>query len=618
MSQLFVVNGPDSGAVSHLFGRGLRAFDVLHGQGPADQQIAPGLAVAVFARTSPRAAKVAITRGPGGRWACAAGAVYPASAPRALLAPRFALSGGLRDVDGMFAVAIGDPAERRFAIATDRLGTLHVYRAEARGCLLVSTSSLVLAALAPSDWDLEGCREFLATGSPAEQRTPYAGIQKLAPATVLEFAQGSIVSRELYWDIAEVVQGGSVPRGGIPEVVAALRDTAGAIQREHRVPVYDLTSGYDSRAIVGAALREGAVRAVTVAGRDAERDVVVSRQIAERFGLEHVHARVDWGPGDWWAHAKRAVAYCDGEYDVLDYARVLAVHESLARRFDASVNGAMGEVLRGHWWNQLVPYLGMTGHFDARRVSSLRLLTAPGGADLLAARFEQPLAEHYADIVRRETARLRRSPNTSRMDVTYLMLRAQRWLGRSASASNRIWPVVSAWAFRAPLETALSMPFHARYGNRAIRSVIHAIDPALAAIPLENGYPAEPIRPWNVHRYWPFVGDVAWRVQRRLLGRPPLRPATVNAARALWAEEELRDVLAPHRMLTAGLYDEEKLRRMVESSRGDAFRGVSQLGRVVTLELLARAVDRARAVTRPAAPVTPEVEPRVASLGTAG
>jgi hypothetical protein len=58
----------------------------------------------------------------------------------------------------------------------------------------------------------------------------------------------------------------------------------------------------------------------------------------------------------------------------------------------------------------------------------------------------------------------------------------------------------------------------------------------------------------------------------------------------LWNDGEFRDLLEPARMRTAPLYEPRRLTAFLSAAREQVFGRVAQLGRVLTLELLARAV----------------------------
>jgi asparagine synthase (glutamine-hydrolysing) len=596
-AQLLVVHGPDASSVRAVFEEALRVHRRLFGAEPDDAALGAATGVAVFG--SARGPAGTIARAADGRWVAGAGVIFPGHAAELLLGRSPGLDGTLACVEGMFALALGDPSARTLTLVTDRLGSLHLYRTAVLRTAVLSTSSMVLAALAAPRWDPVGCREFLGTGTVFEDRTLFEGIEKLGPGVVLEYRDGAPPRARTWWRLEDALHDGRPSTAGVPELAGALRGAVAVTCRRFPNAVFDLTGGYDSRAVLGAALRDGTAPQTVVVGDDGDRDVIASRRIASRFRLGHHQHRPRLGGAEWWGDARRAILFTDGEYDVLEYAPVLACHERLARRFDASVNGSNGEICRGFWWSLLVPHTGEVGRFDARRVAAGRFATQPAGAALLARRYDDDLVDHFAGVIRRATAGLERHPNTAHMDTVYLRLRMQRWQGRIASSTLRIWPAVSPFTFRAPIEAAVAIPASRRAWNRAAVRLIEHLDPRLAELPLAQGYPAQPLRVGNVHRYWPLMVELGTKLRRRLPGaRPP--NVAVNRARPLWADDGFRELLDPGRMLTAGLYDEGRLRAFLARSQQGAFGGVQQLGRVATLELLARTVAGARPPRAPA------------------
>ena len=134
------------------------------------------------------------------------------------------------------------------------------------------------------------------------------------------------------------------------------------------------------------------------------------------------------------------------------------------------------------------------------------------------------------------------------------------------------------------------MPTAARLRNRMACRLIEHLDPHLAEMPLAQGYPAQPLRLRNAYRFWPAVTEIWQKGRKRLpVARAPAQPPR-NPLVPLWREPDFSDALDPERMRTAPLYDGARLRAFLASARDEVFGRVAQLGRVLTLELLARAV----------------------------
>ncbi len=603
MGPLLIVQGPDRAASEALFASGVAAFRSLAGLEPA-ATIAPEPAtarpwVASFPQLCAR--ESGLYRGDGG-WMSAAGTMFfrRRAGRRALedLAAASAgatLTGLLCDVDGIFALAMGGAGDE-LTLVTDRLGSLHLYLAKSGSCLLASTSSMVLAALLRPEWDLIGCRHFLATGTVFENRTLFTGIKKLEPATVFCFRGARLYSKEKYWNVAAVMHDRAPKPGDAPALAEALTAGMRTIADNFQRPLLDLTGGYDSRALLGAMLAAGCDFATVVNGAPGSPDVRVANRIAAEFGLRHRHqdARLA-GCAQVWEAAKASLPLTDGEYDVLLYHSVSHIHRLMAAEFDLSVNGSNGEICKGYWWELLAPFTGWKGHFDARRVAARRFVFDGEELGLLAQPFGEQLADHFAGIIERANAPLASHPNTAKLDHAYLALRMQRWQGRLASATLRLWPVVSPFAFREPMEAALAVPPRRRVRHRLSRRLIEHLNPRLAALPLEHGYPALPLR-WNTWpSFWPLATDAATRALRpvrRLLGFVPLlvSPAAKRPPAEFWQLEEVRALLDPTQMISRDLYNPAVLRRFLVDSQRPDFPQAARFGRIVTLELLARAV----------------------------
>lgn len=602
MGQLFIVQGPED-EVGAAMAAGLVLFRALHGLTPSK-----GVRYMCFAGAEFPPEKAPLRDDPpGGKaadgWIAAAGfPFYKGMSGRPALD---AVHNRLRrqdykcsdDLDGIFAIACFDPQTEELVILTDLLATLHVYRARLGGCVVLSTSSMVLAAMQPTEWDLLSCREFLATGTVFETRTLFQRIEKLKPASMLRFRRGEELASSIYWHSADFMYDRAPERGDAESLAGALEEVFRTLASNLPNAVLDLTGGFDSRALLGAMLKVGAGFSTTVCGSQADPDVVVSTEIARRFGVSHAICNPSAeSDSAWWSNAKAALPLCDGEYDVLLYARVLAVHRSLASRFDATINGSNGEICKGYWWELLFPHTGARGHFDALLVGRKRFAFAGDpGLELLNAQFPQALDQHFADVINRANTPFGDHPNTAKMDNVYMTLRMQRWQGRIASATSRIWPCVSPFMFRRPMEIALSAPPRVRARHRMSRRLLEQFGLELAAIPLANGYPASPLRLTTAYSFTPMAIDMVRKSWQRFSVRPSRVPAYSGGhVHPLWGEEEVADILHWKSMNTLKLYKPEQLRSFLQVSQTLGTQVEGLFGRVLTLELLSKALASGR------------------------
>jgi hypothetical protein len=606
MGQLLIVQGEDERQVQSVFQKGLCAFEKLAKLRPQQELSSGSTAAAKFPKLlKPTSGIIQNSIVPG--WITGAGTWFYdghtgelalAVLLRALVSGNQSLERCLDAADGMFVIASGNPTTNELVVITDRIGILHVYTTRINSCLVLSTSSMVLAALSQPAWDYVSCREFLATGTVfSGQRTLFQGIEKLEQATVFRYRRGCLQSRIKYWDLSAVMYDRAQVQANVEQVAAALEDSLKVVSRSFTRPLFDLTGGMDSRAVLGARLQLPGEFDTVVNGGESDPDVQVANRIAQEFRLRHRREapRVEC-VRNWWSKAQESLALCDGEYDVLHYARVLDVHSRLAGEFDATVNGAYGELGRGLYWELLVPFTGWKGHFDQKALALGRYAYVGEIPNLMAHCFQDSLLEHFEEVVQRANVGWEERPNTVKMDNNTLTVYAHRWYGRIASATCRVWPCVSPFLWRGPMEASLSAPPGVRVRNRMHRRLIEHFSPLLARVPLTDGCPALPLRLNTAHLFHPMAG-VLYRALKRKIRRAfptlvPAVPTSPNPIRRLWQETDMGDCLNPATMASRDLYNVPILDRLLSASRAESFPEAKRFGRIVTLELLARALGK--------------------------
>ena len=488
------------------------------------------------------------------------------------------------DLDGFFVIIVGNDASREIVVITDIIGSLHCYYRHFNEGVAISTSSLVLAQLDAMSLDVVGCQEFLGTGVIYEDRTLYKEVKKLPPATITTFHDGRRITQEQYWDIARLAPE-SLPAATATDALWENLTTAVArINKQFNSVACDLTGGYDSRAIAAAFLVGPKKFATVVSGAPDSGDVVISRGLAKMLGLEHVHypPSTDQITA---ADLDEALQLTDGEYDLVEYVAVARIHRDLSQHFQISINGSFGEVARGYWWELLLPHVGARSKLDSRKVAARRYALSSDGS-LFQPQYRFDLIEHIQDVVDRSVAGFEAHPNTFQMDVAYLRMRMQRWQGRIASSTNRIWPCLSPFMFRAVLETMLQAQFAVRRRSLLVRLMLEKYHPRLAAYPLEHGNPALPVTWRTFPRFWPLVpyyaGKVAQRIEHKILRKPPAEPRSPR--QQLWELDEVRALLAPASMKSMTILDPAAVSAFLDNSQKPGFPQDAEWRRLLTLE----------------------------------
>ncbi|HJT75929.1 MAG TPA: hypothetical protein VJ739_01905, partial [Gemmataceae bacterium] len=460
MSNFLVVLAADDrrAEAEQAFRSGLDFARTVKGQRPGRVLETNGAWVAAFPRRNGSGAPV-VTDPSTGCWLLAAGTYFDAAGcavgAEARLLTRFLEVGPerlTRELEGFFVLVVGDPRSRETVVITDLVGSCHCFIREWEAGVALSGSSLLLAGLGECRLDPVGCQEFLRTGIIYEDRTVYREVRKLGPASITRFRGGAGKGGRHYWRISDVtpnsLDGPAAVRALGEALVGVARKVAAAFPRA----VCDLTGGYDSRALVAMFRTAGVPFTTVVAGPADSPDVTVANGLARLAGLPHLHVPPTPPSLD---RLEDALRLTDGEFDLVEYARILAIHERLAERFDVSLNGSFGEVARGYWWGLLFPRAGRCLPLDATMLARCRYAAQPSDPSLFPPGQRLDLVGHFSDMIGRANAGLAGLPNCVQLDHTYLMMRMQRWQGRIASSTDQLWPCLQPFLCRSVLEPAL-------------------------------------------------------------------------------------------------------------------------------------------------------------------
>ncbi len=499
------------------------------------------------------------------------------------------------ELEGFFTIGIGDARTQTTIFLTDIMGSCHCFARSWKGATALSGSSLLLAGLGDHALDPVGCQEFLCTGIIYEDRTFYRQVRKLGPAAILRFEAGRLRSETRYWSVTDIAPESLDGETAAKALGERLVGAAHKVGRAFPHPVCDLTGGYDSRAVVAAFLTAGVRFSTVVTGPEESADVIVAGRLAEREGLSHTHLNLRQPTR--FDDAKKALPLTDGEYDLLEYARILRVHQTLSERFDISINGSYGEVARGYWWELLFPHTGAPRKLDALRIARRRYAAKRFDATLFPPEARVELVSHLAGVIERTNSGLYRCPNTLQMDHAYLTMRMQRWQGRIASSTNQVWPCLSLFLFRSILEIILQTRARARRRSLLIRRMLTRLQPQLAEFPLENGCPATPATWKNFYRFRPLVNYYAQRTASKAARMAGIKRAShvppsggLPLRLHLWKEEEVRTLLNPVTMRLASLLDPTALESFLTRSRTEHFIHDDQWTRLLTLEYTIRSL----------------------------
>lgn len=209
------------------------------------------------------------------------------------------VKGALEQLNGMFAFALWDAAERILFLARDRMGEKPLYYGRSGDTFLFGSELKALAA--HPDWrgevDRDALALFLRHNYVPTPWSIYRGIDKLPPAHFVAIRKdGRDVGEPLcYWDLGRIAEQGVAAAAGEPDGLtdkldALLRDAVGR-RMAADVPLGAFISGgYDSTTVVALmqAQSERPVKTFSIGFHEAGyNEAKHAMAVAEHLGTEH-------------------------------------------------------------------------------------------------------------------------------------------------------------------------------------------------------------------------------------------------------------------------------------------------------------------------------------------
>ena len=198
----------------------------------------------------------------------------------------------VRELRGMFALALYDQRKKTLVLARDRLGKKPLHYAVDEGRLFFGSEIKTILALRPGLKELnpEAILQYFQFGYIADPNTAFRKIEKLPPGHILEYARGEVrISK--YWELPEY---GTQDPGDEQDCIALLEERlaeAVRIRLISDVPLGALLSGgVDSSVVVGLMARASDRPVKTFSIGFAKQDfneAEYARAVAAKFGTEH-------------------------------------------------------------------------------------------------------------------------------------------------------------------------------------------------------------------------------------------------------------------------------------------------------------------------------------------
>ena len=506
------------------------------------------------------------------------------------------ISKARENCDGVFAMLIIDEMEQTISIASDLMGSFHIYYRIFSHGVGVSSSSAILAGLRPtSALDPLGMQEFCSNAVANEDRCLWKEVKKLRAGLVLNVDTNRsqielIEHRPILKTLSSIQTYESNP---LPRVFDSI---GGALEMLHRsggrgqeycdLPwAADLTGGNDSRALMAAIIAKQINTASTVTGPASEPDVQISESLAKKLGIKHF-TRIPPGPVTF-SQFEDALSLTDGEFDAIEYAGIATIHQQhIHDKLQFSVNGSYGELARGHAFR-----MGLPGMMLPNRVSSSLCAKSPldmqhpgvvrwgqvfnfkaESAQLFSKDALSESADYFPSILQRLLSYSQHLPQHAQLDLIHMDLRMERWLGRILSSTNQLWPALSPWGFMSPLASVLTAAPQHRRNGLLIRALIFRYAPELGVEPLYTGNPAMPFSVRHAHRFLPLIPFFADRALHKI--KTKVFQTGIQDARTaqdrqsdFCSNQEIDSWIKEPLLLGSGLFDPDRLMPFLAKTR---------------------------------------------------
>lgn len=198
----------------------------------------------------------------------------------------------MRELRGMFGIAVWDASRRRAVIVRDRLGIKPLYYAEVDGLLVFGSElkCLLASGLVSDELDYEAIDAYLTLGFVPAPRTPLKAVSKLMPGHRIVIADGKMTV-DAYWSYPEFTPSRASEAEMTEELLEQLEESV-RLRLMSDVPFGAMLSGgLDSSLIVGLMARNLPTPvqtfAVGFAGDAATNELADARKVARMFGTEH-------------------------------------------------------------------------------------------------------------------------------------------------------------------------------------------------------------------------------------------------------------------------------------------------------------------------------------------
>ncbi len=234
----------------------------------------------------------------------------------------------LKELDGMYALALYDARQRELFLVRDRFGKKPLFYTFHRGKFAFASEIKALLTFFPDlrRFSWEGVKNWIYYRGNLSAETPYHNIRKLLPGHFLIWKDGKF-SVQPYYDVLEAIPPDREEQASLNELQEFL-STAVRKRLMSDVPVgLQLSGGVDSSLVAYFVKQHHQARMHTFSIGFSDRrlqefsEEKYARYVADKLGFEH--HQINISQADYQQHFRRVVYLFDG---LLDYPNAVAIH----------------------------------------------------------------------------------------------------------------------------------------------------------------------------------------------------------------------------------------------------------------------------------------------------
>lgn len=385
-----------------------------------------------------------------------------------------------------FGGCLGCDGGKRLIAFTDSAGLMQVYGYQSDSWAAVSSSSLMLAAVAGVSVDAEGAGLSGLIGNLLGDDSLFVGVVRLPSGGQFDLREGRI--RTIPKPRPALLSPGSSFQDSVDSVCGAFKTSVASCLAAEPEAALELSGGLDSRLILAAIPKSERVgrRSYTL-GFPGSPDVTIAERIAHQSRLDHRFVDLspleNLPPEEAFRLCREAAIACDGSAN--PFSRGILEWANQRMESTARFSGQNGEFARGFYY---------AGQPDAdvatrRLVEMLIRWRITTNQKVDSRLFRRDFLENLnKTLFSRVNSDLSSGGKwLEATDEFYLKHRMGRWVGSDYSAVSAERVILAPFFSSELIEQVRRVPPSLKRGGRLMAGVLCAMDNDLASFPLDSG-----------------------------------------------------------------------------------------------------------------------------------